>query len=118
MTDHESRVLAQVQSGSQQLSEMFVAALSSVQFQDVTRQQIENVVGALTRLDGHAVVLADRLDEIDQSQVEFESLDQHLNELYGSYVMSSQRESHDSVLGGAKPRLVVVNAPLPAIELF
>ncbi len=118
VTDHESRVLAQVQSCSQQLSEMFVAALSSVQFQDVTRQQIENVVGALTRLDGHAVVLADKLEKMDQPQIEFESLDQHLNALYGSYVMSSQRESHDSALGGTKPRLVVVNAPLPAIELF
>ena len=84
VTDHESRVLAQVQSCSQQLTEMFVAALSSVQFQDVTRQQIENVVGALTRLDGHAAVLADKLEEIDQPQIEFESLDQHLNELYGS----------------------------------
>ena len=117
VTDHESRVLLQIQSCSQQLSEMFIAALGSVQFQDVTRQQIEHVIGALTRFDGHAVVLADRLDELEHPQLEFASLAQHLDEMYGSYVMSSQRESHDSARGDAAPK-IAAGASLPAIELF
>ena len=118
VTDHESRVLAQIQSCSQQLSEMFLTALSSVQFQDVTRQQIEQVIGALTRLDSHVVVLANRLDEFEQPQAEFESLTQHLDELYGSYVMVAQRESHDQALGGATVKRAINSTPAPAIELF
>lgn len=117
VTDHEIRVLAEIGACSEQLSQMFLNALSSVQFQDVTRQQIEQVIGALTRLDGHAVVLANRLDAPEQPQAEFESLTQHLDEIYGTYVMASQRESHDGALGAAvaKP---AKSEPLPAIELF
>ena len=118
VTDHETRVLAQIQTCSQQLTEMFVAALGSVQFQDVTRQQIEHVIGALNRFDGHALVLAQSLDELEHPQAEFEPLTQHLDELYGSYVMASQRVSHGSALGGAPARIAVVDKPLPAIELF
>jgi methyl-accepting chemotaxis protein len=117
VTDHESQVLVQIGTCSQQLSAMFIDALSSVQFQDVTRQQIEQVIGALTQLDGHVATLADRLEGIEDPHVEFKSLTQHLEQLYSSYVMSSQRESHTSAVGGAAATLAV-SAPLPAIELF
>ena len=39
---------------SAQLANMLMSALASVQFQDVTRQQIEQVIDALNRLDSHA----------------------------------------------------------------
>ena len=93
------------------------SSLSSVQFQDVTRQQIEHVIGALTRLDSHSAVLAGRLEEQEHAQLEFTSLAQHLDEIYGSYVMSSQRESHDAALGSLTAK-VAVGSPAPAIELF
>ncbi|MEI6987581.1 MAG: methyl-accepting chemotaxis protein, partial [Rhodospirillaceae bacterium] len=54
MTAHDAAVLAEVRDSSQKLSSMFMDALASVQFQDVTRQQIEQVINALERLDGHS----------------------------------------------------------------
>ncbi len=98
MTEHEASVLAQVRESSQRLAAMFMDALASVQFQDVTRQQIEHVIDALTRLDGHAKLLAERLDAFDDPQFEVRPLSQHLDEIYSSYVMSSQRDSHHNAL--------------------
>ena len=44
---------------------MFMDTLASVQFQDVTRQQLEHVGAALRRLDSHAELLAERLRVTD-----------------------------------------------------
>jgi methyl-accepting chemotaxis protein len=53
VTEHGAGVMATITESSRQLADMFMSALASVQFQDVTRQQIEQVVDALNRLDGH-----------------------------------------------------------------
>ncbi|MFA7270763.1 MAG: chemotaxis protein, partial [Sterolibacterium sp.] len=91
--------MAQIRSSSQALAEMFMNALASVQFQDVTRQQIEQVVDALNRLDGHSALLADRLKHAEEPNFELQPLAQHLDEMYGNYVMSSQRDSHQAAMG-------------------
>jgi methyl-accepting chemotaxis protein len=98
VTRHESQVVATIRDSSQELGQMFMDALSSVQFQDVTRQQIEQVSAALDRLDSHANELAERLDRFDDQNFVFKPLAHHIDEIYKDYVMSSQRESHDSSL--------------------
>jgi len=100
VTQHDTEVLARVRSTSQQLSSMFMDALASVQFQDVTRQQIEQVINALDRLDGHATLLANRLDQFDDPHFELRPLAAHLDDLYSGYVMSSQRDSHRQAMHG------------------
>ncbi len=98
MTQHDAEVLAKVRESSQQLSSMFMDALASVQFQDVTRQQIEQVINALDRLDGHSVLLAERLAAFEDPHFELRPLAEHLDEIYNSYVMNSQRDSHHGAL--------------------
>jgi methyl-accepting chemotaxis protein len=98
VTRHEAQVIATVRESSQQLTEMFMDALANVQFQDVTRQQIEQVAAALNRLDGHVSELAERLDRFDDPDFVFKPLTHHIEEIYKDYVMSSQRESHDNSL--------------------
>lgn len=95
---HETEVLLKVQDTSQKLAHMFMNAMASVQFQDVTRQQIEQVCAALVRLDEHSLLLADRLAQSENSDVTLQPLTEHLNEMYSSYVMQSQRSSHSSAL--------------------
>jgi len=107
--------MAQIRSSSQALAEMFMNALASVQFQDVTRQQIEQVVDALNHLDGHTALLADRLKHAEEPNFELQPLAQHLDEMYGNYVMSSQRDSHQASLGNTKD---TSDAGRPKIELF
>ncbi|MCX8087172.1 MAG: methyl-accepting chemotaxis protein [Rhodocyclaceae bacterium] len=115
MTQHDADVLRVVRESSQQLSSMFMDALASVQFQDVTRQQIEQVIQALNRLDGHCALLADRLAAFENPNFELQPLSTHLDEIYKNYVMSSQRDSHRNALssGGADKE-----STGPKVELF
>ncbi|MFA6313471.1 MAG: methyl-accepting chemotaxis protein [Sterolibacterium sp.] len=117
VTDHEAQVMVQIHTSSQQLVEMFMNALASVQFQDVTRQQIEQVIDALNRLDSHAFLLADRLNQFEDSNFELQPLSQHLAQMYGNYVMSSQRDSHHAAMGNAPAKAGSVTGG-PKIELF
>jgi methyl-accepting chemotaxis protein len=95
---HEAGVLAEVQNSSTQLAGMFLEAQASVQFQDVSRQQIEHVVQALSQLDEHAGLLAGRLAAHEDANFTYTPIAQHLEALYDRYVMESQRSSHASSL--------------------
>lgn len=113
VTEHEAEVMSTITDTSQQLASMFMSALASVQFQDVTRQQIEQVMNALNRLDSHANLLARRLGQLENPAFELQPLSVHLDELYSNYVMDSQRDTHHqvtqsgtaSVKGGPKVEL-------------
>ncbi len=98
MATHDAEMLVRMRESSQQLSAMFMDALASVQFQDVTRQQIEQVINALDRLDGHVALLAERLARLDDPSFEVRPLAAHLDDIYSNYVMNSQRDSHHSAL--------------------
>ena len=114
---HETQVLLKVQETSNQLGEMFMNAMASVQFQDVTRQQIEQVINALDRLDEHTGLLAQRLDRCDDEGFHFQPLTTHLDQMYGNYVMNSQRKSHHSALNQTSDG-VVESSSGPKVELF
>jgi methyl-accepting chemotaxis protein len=98
VTQHETEVLLTISNSSQQLADMFVNALASVQFQDVTRQQLEQVMNALNRLDEHSTMLAERLKQFEDPHFQLRPLSEHLDQIYSSYVMSSQRQSHNDAL--------------------
>lgn len=115
VTDHETHVLNHLRNDSHKLAEMFMSALASIQFQDVTRQQIEQVVGALQRLDDHAESLAARLERHDDADFRLEPLSQKLDEIYGNYVMAAQRDVHLAAVGGTAKE---ADAHGPKVELF
>jgi methyl-accepting chemotaxis protein len=114
VTEHGAGVMATITESSQQLAEMFMSALASVQFQDVTRQQIEQVMDALNRLDGHTAMLAERLAQLEDPTFNLPPLAAHLDEIYSNYVMDSQRNTHNSVTrsGSAETKAG------PKVELF
>ena len=115
LMQHEAGVLREVQSSSSQLAAMFMEAQASVQFQDVTRQQIEQVSQALVQLDEHAGLLAERLRAYEDGSFTYKPIVQHLEALYSRYVMEQQRVTHDSSLNRdrAKPA-----AKQSRVELF
>lgn len=93
--------IAQIRQSSQELAAMFMDALASIQFQDVTRQQLEHVVAALMRLDHHSGVLGRRLLAADIPGAEDEELrplSEQLQEIYNTYVMQTQRDEHQKVV--------------------
>ena len=113
-TENVKTVLATVRECSTELSSMFMDTLASVQFQDVTRQQLEHVSAALRRLDSHAELLAERLRAFDNPHADFTPLAEHLSAMFDQYVMSQQRDSHLRTLTGASARA----NDGPKVELF
>jgi methyl-accepting chemotaxis protein len=101
VTEHEAEVMSTITDSSQQLAGMFMSALASVQFQDVTRQQIEQVIDALNRLDAHSTMLANRLGQLEDPGFTWQPLSEHLDQIYSNYVMDSQRDVHDNARHGA-----------------
>ncbi|MCX8016760.1 MAG: methyl-accepting chemotaxis protein [Rhodocyclaceae bacterium] len=116
MMRHEASVLSTIRNNSSKLAQMFMEAQASVQFQDVTRQQLEQVIAALHRLDEHAGLLADRLLAFDDPDFTYTPIAQHLSALYDRYVMEKQRQTHDEATGATahSPR----SAPASNVELF
>jgi methyl-accepting chemotaxis protein len=119
--------MASIRESSSTLSTMFVDALASVQFQDITRQQIELVSKSLERLDEHAVALSARLASAEEENFNYVPLTQHLEQIYSSYVMDEQRQNHHGALNNQKMphQATIVSAPQLAlakaggnIELF
>lgn len=111
----QSSAMETVRESSEELAGMFMNALASVQFQDVTRQQIEHASDALSRLDLHLGTLADRLEQSDNPHFTFTPLTEHLDEVYAHYVMDQQRQSHDAAVGKSPAASSAAN---PKIELF
>ena len=118
VTEHEAAVMTTITDSSQKLAQMFMSALASVQFQDVTRQQIEQVIDALNRLDSHSTLLAGRLDRLEDPQFTLQPLSAHLDQIYSNYVMDSQRDVHNSAQHGAAKSVAAAARAGPKIELF
>jgi methyl-accepting chemotaxis protein len=114
VTEHEAAVVGTIKESSEQLAGMFMSALASVQFQDVTRQQIEQVIDALNRLDSHATMLASRLGQLEDPDFSVQPLSEHLDQIYSNYVMDSQRDTHHSATGSSAK----ASTAGPKIELF
>ena len=115
VTEHEAEVMSTIAGSSQELAGMFMSALASVQFQDVTRQQIEQVIDALNLLDSHANLLASRLEQLENPDFELQPLSAHLDQIYSNYVMNSQRDNHRNATRSANASVV---ADGPKVELF
>lgn len=98
LVSHEAKVVDTFRDSSKTLTAMFMDVLASIQFQDITRQQIEQVLKALDKLDEHHQLLSNRLLETESQDFTYTPLAQHLDELYNSYVMDQQRRSHAQAL--------------------
>ena len=94
----DEEMLGRLSNTSQTLSSMFMEVLANIQFQDVTRQQIEQVQTALKRLDTHVAQMVEMMRNKDFSNAA--SIKDHIDEIYQGYVMETQRDVHAAALGG------------------
>ncbi|BAL25990.1 putative methyl-accepting chemotaxis protein [Azoarcus sp. KH32C] len=126
LTERERMILSNVTDSSVRLSEMFMNAMASVQFQDVTRQQIEHVIQALRRLDSHTADLATVIERGDDTAANgaLTPLATQLEEIFDGYVMEHQRDTHQASMKAsadcpAAPRAAAPAAkPSSNVELF
>jgi methyl-accepting chemotaxis protein len=122
----EGQILERIRSSSTKLGEMFMETMASVQFQDITRQQIEQVVAGIGHLDAHTQSVAGMLEHAgDESTAPtILPLKEQFGTLYSAYVMDEQRHVHERALGGAtrpagsSPAAAAAGARISKVELF
>lgn len=126
-TRREQTILSTINDSSARLGSMFIDTLASVQFQDVTRQQIEQVISGIDRLNAHAGSLARVLEggAGAASQEGVVSLSEQLDQVYSNYVMDQQRDAHQQAAASAErvPAATADRAPAASakpsnVELF
>ncbi len=103
LTVCENEILERISMNSTRLNEMFIDALVSIQFQDITRQQIEQVITGINHLDEHTQAVAKILEHEEnsaESRPEIRPLKNIFETLYTSYVMDKQRAVHTHSLSG------------------
>lgn len=89
--------------------------LGHFQFQDIVRQRLEQVTGALHELDQHLQGLAAQMDDTRWDGVLDPTLSSKIDSQRDHYVMASQRQAHDGATGSRATR---GGEGRPAIELF
>ena len=110
-------MLEHINMSSEKLASMFMDALASVQFQDITRQQIEQIIQGIEHIDAHRLSIANALEkaESDGEATPFiKPLKDEFENLYANYVMDSQRQVHEHTLNGA----VKTTSKTKNVELF
>ncbi|MBS0369379.1 MAG: chemotaxis protein [Proteobacteria bacterium] len=119
LLEHENRILGVFRESSRRLAEMFMETMASVQFQDVTRQQVGHVIEALERLDEHVLKLSACLNG-SAAISDIPAMTEQIDRLFESYVMEREREEHARRSGIALPRSSSASAggDGPAVELF
>jgi methyl-accepting chemotaxis protein len=107
-------VMHGVESGHNEMIERLSQVLGHIQFQDVMRQRLEQVQGALLEMNEHLQGVTSKLiDPTWDGMIEITFKDRLANHR-NHYVMASQDATHHSVVGGK----ALSDQGLPAIELF
>ncbi|MBP8133059.1 MAG: methyl-accepting chemotaxis protein [Zoogloea oleivorans] len=117
LLDHENRILGVFRESSARLADMFMETMASVQFQDVTRQQIGHVIDALQRLDQHVQKLSDCLTG-KAAASDIPAMTEQIDRLFESYVMERERDEHLRRSGRSAPVASPGSQNGPAVELF
>jgi len=106
-----SDVTTQTRSAMQNVYDDIVSALGHMQFQDVSRQQIEHVTDTLETLGTHFAEVSGALST--RVDPDWRPLAEHIEAFRARHVMNAQRVTHDQAVGR-----VAMMEERPAIELF
>ncbi len=122
LTRREKDTLDRISTSSGKLAEMFIEALASVQFQDIVRQQVAQVIAGIERIDSHTQTVAGVLQNAEDyagADPKIKSLQGEFDALYSSYVMDQQRDTHNrSLVAAGRPAKAAGAARTKNVELF
>jgi methyl-accepting chemotaxis protein len=92
-------MLDKVHQESQLIAKPIMDLIAAIQFQDVTRQQLEQVSGAMVSLAEHTGHLKACVEGNEQDG-SFENLQTKIEEMFNQYVRAQQRNVHQAAIGG------------------
>jgi hypothetical protein len=110
---YHADLIKQMANENARLAEPIMAMMGSIQFQDIVRQQVEQLVEMSSAVGAHIATLRGRLDESGRSPPDERSLADLLDGLSSDYVTEEQRNVHRLASRGSA---AVDGAP--RIELF
>jgi methyl-accepting chemotaxis protein len=99
LIEHQRVVLEKVQAESEQIAQPILQLIGSIQFQDVTRQQLQLVSRAMQSMSSHSQQLAHALQDI-KNDVCVDTIENQIEKLASTYVMAEQRNIHNIASGG------------------
>lgn len=105
LTRRETEILEQINASSAKLSDMFMETLASVQFQDILRQHINQIVDGIRHIDSHTAAIAQALEQAGKpgGAPAIAPLKAQFEALHAAYVMDHQRDIHERALQGNTP---------------
>lgn len=106
--------ITEVSGGHQNMMREISQALGQIQFHDVLRQRTEQVQQSMQELNQHLQTMASQMVDVAWSPEDMVGLRQRLNQQVQSYVMQSQRLTHERATGDT----VAEHSSRPEIELF
>jgi methyl-accepting chemotaxis protein len=96
LADLSLKVFDQVGMSSEDVAKKVMELLANIQFQDITRQQIEQVIGCLADVDTHIHTLSEGKRNIPNFDVGTLP-DFNLDDVKKSYVMQKQHDIHERI---------------------
>jgi len=109
LISHQRETLIKVQHEGERLAPSIVNLIGSVQFQDITRQQLKSVAKGVVTLQGLLSNIANSLRAADRGQSYVPRMHEALETVFQSYAMDAERAAHR---GSPPPK------EAPSIELF
>lgn len=123
LKEFNQRILAEVQSGGASVSNHVLELLAGIQFQDITRQQIELVIRTINDTENYIGSLRECLKHTEQCSDPCKLSDFTSDRLMKSYVMEKQRDTHQRAIasgsrspGGHKLSMPAGNKPVAVTE--
>jgi methyl-accepting chemotaxis protein len=112
LTAHEREILRKVEDESTSIASPIMDIMGSIQFQDIIRQQLGQLK-LMSDAVGDQVESIGTMLESPHARMPETSLSERLDEMFSSYVMKHQRETHVAAMGRSMEK-----EPVAAIELF
>lgn len=113
-SDQLAGTIVNVSSGHQTMMREVSQALGQIQFHDVLRQRTEQVQQSMHELNQHLQTIAAQMVDVAWNPHDMVSMRQRLDQQVQSYVMQSQRQTHQQATGNH----VAEQSTRPEIELF
>jgi methyl-accepting chemotaxis protein len=112
LVTHQRDTLSKVESENESIAQPVMDAMGNIQFQDIVRQQLKQLISMAEMVSDHMRTIGAALDE-PRGDFSATSLSQKLDGQFGSYVMERQFTTHLSAQGQA-----VTTEAVASIELF
>ncbi len=111
MDDFLMDITSESQKTMEHIHRDIISTLGRIQFQDVSRQQIEQVTGSLEEFETYCAGIRESLEFSDPDRIN--PLKEIISRTRDTYVTSQQRITHDTISEGRK-----TTEEAPSIELF